>query len=159
LLDRSETFSGDFATKIVYLHVLSFGRRRVISQITMNAAFADPAAKKNHPKVGAISFGLAIGTGVITFLLFVASLIPASNTYMAERFSAALMIFGLGVAPVLHLAGLILGVIGAFTKNSKKVFPILGIIFNLLPLIIAAILLVLFFVIIWAVISSGGGWR
>jgi hypothetical protein len=125
----------------------------------MNASFDDPAAQKNHPKVGVISFGLAIGTGVVTFLLFIASLIPQSGTYMAQRLSTVLMIFGMGVAPLLHLSGLILGVIGAFRKNSRKVFPILGIIFNILPLIIAAILLVLFFVIIWAVISSGGGWR
>ena len=124
----------------------------------MNAAFDDSANKRTHPKTGLISFGLAIGSGAITLLLLVVSFIPESGTYTEQRFNKILFVFALIMAPVFHLAGLTLGIIGAFSKNSKKVFPILGIIFNSLPLILAVAVWVFLLLIALAVIGSGGGW-
>ncbi|HVE58226.1 MAG TPA: hypothetical protein VNB22_15440 [Pyrinomonadaceae bacterium] len=124
----------------------------------MNAARSNLAIKKTHPKTGLISCGLAIVTGAVTLLLFVASFIPERGTYAEQRFNNIFLVFGAAVAPLLHFTGLLLGIIGAFIKDSKKVFPILGIILNGLPLIFALFIWILLFWVIWAVLSSGGGW-
>jgi hypothetical protein len=124
----------------------------------MKPGFNDSAPRKRHHAVGLISFGTAVVTGFISLLLFIVSMIPESGTYTAQRFTNILIIYGLAVAPVLHATGLILGIVGLFLKESKKIFPVLGIILNALPLIFAAILWILLFWVIWAVISSGGGW-
>lgn len=124
----------------------------------MEPAFDDSAKNIFHPRVGLISFGLAIITGAITFLLFIVSFIPESGTYTEQRFNRIFFGFMLITAPIFHLAGLVLGIIGAFKKNSKKVFSILGIVFNSLPLIFVLIVWVFFLLIALAVISSGGGW-
>ena len=124
----------------------------------MKAGFDDSANKKTHHPVGLISFGFAVVTGAISLLLFIVSLIPESGTYTAQRFTNILVVYGLAVAPLLHTTGLVLGIVGAFLKNSKKLFPVLGIVLNILPLIFAAIIWILLFWVIWAVIASGGGW-
>lgn len=116
-------------------------------------------ASNKHPKTGLISFGLAIVTGALTFLLLIASFIPESGTYTTARFNKILFVFALIVAPVFHLAGLIFGIVGAFTKDSKKVFSILGIVFNSLPLVLAIVIWIFILLIALAVIGSGGGWR
>jgi hypothetical protein len=124
----------------------------------MKTAADDLADKKTHRKAGLISFGMAIITIATAFLLFVASFIPERGAYTEQRFNNVLLVFGAAVAPLLHFTGLVLGITGAFTKDSKKVFPILGIIFNTLPLILALFIWMLLFWVIWAVLSSGGGW-
>jgi len=124
----------------------------------MTTDYDDLAKNRNHPKTGLISFGLAIVTGAITFLLFVVSFIPESGTYTEQRFNKIFLGFALGIAPILHLTGLIMGIVGAFTKNYRKVFPILGIIFNGLPVICAVIIWILLLLAVVAVIGSGGGW-
>jgi hypothetical protein len=118
----------------------------------------DLANNRIHPKTGLISFGLAIVAGAITLLLFIISLIPEDGTYSEQRFNKIFLIFALAMAPILHFAGLGLGIIGAFTKNSKKVFPILGIIFNGLPVICVLVIWILLLLAVVAVIGSGGGW-
>ena len=124
----------------------------------MKAGFDDSANKKTHHPVGLISFGFAVVTGAISLLLFIVSLIPESGTYTAKRWTNILIIYGLAVAPVLHTIGLVLGIVGVFLKESKKLFPVLGIILNVLPVIFSALLWILLFWVIWAVIASGGGW-
>lgn len=124
----------------------------------MNTASDDLSKKRKHSKVGLISFGLAIITGIAALVIFIISLIPESGTYAAQRFDKILFAFALIAAPILHLTGLILGIVGAFQKDFKKLFPILGIIFNALPLAIAAVIWILLLLIALAVISSGGGW-
>src|SRR5688572_2092022 len=83
----------DFATKIVYLHVLSF--RQIERNISddMQPAFDDSTDKKTHQTVGVISFGIAIITGFISLLLFIVSLIPESGTYTAQRFTNIFFVF------------------------------------------------------------------
>jgi hypothetical protein len=124
----------------------------------MKAGFDDSANKKTHHPVGLISFGMAIFTGAVSLVLFIISLIPESGTYTAKRWTNILIIYGLAVAPVLHTIGLVLGIVGVFLKESKKLFPVLGIILNVLPVIFSALLWILLFWVIWAVIASGGGW-
>ena len=124
----------------------------------MKTAFEDSRNKKNHHPVGLISFGTAIFTGAVSLVLFIISLIPESGTYTAQRWTNILLIYGLAVAPLLHGIGFVLGIVGAFLKESKKLFPVLGIILNGLPLIFAAVLWILLFWVIWAVLSSGGAW-
>ena len=124
----------------------------------MSAAFDNPAKNRFHPKTGLISFWLALLTGAITFSLFVVSFIAESGTYSERRLNNIFLVFALGIAPILHLAGLVLGVVGAFTKNSKKIFPILGIIFNGLSVFCALVFWILLLLAVVAVIGSGGGW-
>ena len=124
----------------------------------MNIASDSPAKPRSHPKKGLISFGLAIANGFITLLIFAVSFIPESGTYAEQRANKVLFVFALIIAPIFYLTGLVLGIIGAFMKNSKKLFPILGIVFNSLPLIGVAIIWIFILLIALAVISSGGGW-
>ena len=106
----------------------------------MNIA-SDPLAKsRSNPKLGLISIGLAITNGFITLLIFAVSLIPEDGTYAEQRANRVLFVFALIIAPIFYLTGLVLGIIGAFMKNSQKLFPILGIVFNTLPLISVAII-------------------
>ena len=124
----------------------------------MNTASNAPAKDREHPKTGLVSFGLAIATGALTLLVLIADFIPESGTYTARRFDKILFVFALVIAPVFHLAGLVLGIIGAFTKDSKKVFSVLGIVFNSLPLVLAIIGWIFILLIALAVVGSGGGW-
>ena len=124
----------------------------------MEPAFDDSANKKTHPTVGLISFWTAIVTGAISFVLFIIAFVPESNTYTAQRLNKILFVFALIIAPVLHIIGLALGIIGAFIKNSKKNFPALGITLNALPLVLAIIIWIFFLLIVLAVLGSGGGW-
>ncbi|GEM_PF-3579736 len=124
----------------------------------MEPGFDDSINKKTHHTIGLISFWTAIVTGAISFVLFIIAFIPESNTYTAERLNKIFFVFALIIAPILHIVGLALGIIGAFIKNSKKVFPALGIILNSLPLILAIIIWMFFLVIVLAVLGSGGGW-
>lgn len=124
----------------------------------MNAAAGDPANIRTHPQTGVVSVGLAVLTGAVTIVLLAVSFAMKSGTYADRRWTNVLLVYGAGIAPLLHFAGLVLGIVGAFTKNSKKAFPALGIILNGLPLLIAAVVWALLFWIIWAVLASGGGW-
>ncbi len=124
----------------------------------MNITSDDLPLKRRHPKIGVISLSLAIANGLITLLILVGSFIPEDGTYAEQRVDKALFVFALIIAPIFHLVGLALGIGGAFMKNAKKVFPVLGIIFNGLPLVIAAVCWVIILLIALAVISSGGGW-
>lgn len=124
----------------------------------MNVASDNLAKQRNHPKIGLISFGLAIAIGFITLLILAISFILERGTYAEQRADKVLFVFALIAAPIFHLAGLVLGIIGAFKKDSKKLFPILGIIFNALPLVFAAVVWIFILLIALAVISSGGGW-
>lgn len=124
----------------------------------MNAASDSLAKKHGHPKSGLISFGLAIVVGLMTLVLFIVSFIPEDGTYAEQRADRILFVFAAIISPILHLTGLIFGIIGAFKKNFKKLFPVLGIIFNALPLILAAVIWIFILLIALAVIGSGGGW-
>lgn len=125
----------------------------------MEAAAEDFAKKRKHPKVGLISFGLAVTTIAIGLLILILSFIPEDGTYAEKRFDNVFLVFGLFIAPIPHFIGLGLGIAGAFLKDSKKGFSILGIIFNALPLIFILFVWILLFWVVWAVLSSGGGWR
>jgi hypothetical protein len=124
----------------------------------MKPASDNSPNKKTHHPVGLISFVTAIVTGAVSLVLFIISMIPERGTYTAQRWTNILIIYALAVAPLLHTIGLVFGIVGAFLKESKKLFPVLGIILNIVPVIFAALLWILLFWVIWAVFSSGGGW-
>lgn len=117
-----------------------------------------PAKDRKHPAAGLVFFGLAIVTGAISVLLFVISFFPARGTYAEQRFNNIAFVFAFGIAPLFHRAGLILGIVGAFIKESKKIFPIFGIVLNSLPLLLAIVIWLIILMIVLAVIGSGGGW-
>lgn len=113
---------------------------------------------KSYSKSGWISFGLALATGFITLLLLIAWFVPEGGTYTEQRLGKILFVFGLIIAPILHLTGLIFGIIGAFKKDSKKLFSVFGIVLNSLALAVAAVFWLFILLIALAVIGSGGGW-
>jgi hypothetical protein len=123
----------------------------------MKPGVDDSANIKAHHAVGLISFGRAIVAGGGTLLLLIVALISDGGTCPGERLHKILFVQALVIAPILYATGLVLGIVGAFFKKSKKVFPVLGIIFNALPLVAAILIWIFFLVIIMAVLSSGGG--
>jgi hypothetical protein len=119
----------------------------------------DPAPTRRHSTIGLVSVGVAIATALMSLLLFVLYLIPESGTYTEQRLSRILAIFSFLVAPVLYLAGLILGIVGALKKDTKKRVAVAGIVFNGLPLVFSVVCVLLLLWLAAAVVLSGGGWR
>ncbi|HEY8563303.1 MAG TPA: hypothetical protein VIL74_23195 [Pyrinomonadaceae bacterium] len=114
--------------------------------------------QKTHHAIGLLSFAAALVTSAVTLALFIIAFVPDSHTYAARRLNKILFVFALMIAPIIHVAGLGLGIAGAFLKNSKKVFPILGIVLNALPLMLALLGWLFIILIAGAVLGSGGGW-
>jgi hypothetical protein len=124
----------------------------------MNITANDSAAPGNHSKHGLISTGLAIITGLATLLLLLVTFTLKSGTPAQLQAGQILFVFALIIAPFPYLTGLVLGIIGAFKKNSKVVFPILGMILNGVGLVIVVVYW-LFFLIVVVLFNSLGGWR
>jgi hypothetical protein len=104
----------------------------------MNITANDSIKHREHSKFGIISFGLAMTIILILILLTLLALIVKNDPSLQIIFGQAFYIFGLMIAPILNLAGLILGIAGAFRKDSQKLFSILGIVFNAVELVIIA---------------------
>jgi len=124
----------------------------------MNSTSHESVKSSSHSKPGLISLGLAIITALATLVLFFITFIPESGTFEQIRINQILFVFTLIIAPIPYFTGLILGIVGAFKKPARLIFPLLGIIFNALALgliIFYWVLIVLLFV----ALSSLGGWR
>lgn len=90
-----------------------------------------PPPEKKQSGLGIASFVIAMVTGIVTFVAVVFAGILASQNSENE---IGLMIVGLMIigAVLVHLLGLVLGIIGLTQKNTKKVFSSLGLAFNFL---------------------------
>jgi hypothetical protein len=83
--------------------------------------------------MGIASFALGVGTFAIAVLwyAFASILSGKMKVEFSSSFYSVYIIFLFFVAPVAHLVGEILGIIGLFMKNRRKVFPLLGVFVNL----------------------------
>jgi Mg2+/Co2+ transporter CorB len=125
---------------------------------TMSIAANDLVIPLRHSKLGLISLGLAIITGLVTFLLFIYTYIPEKGTFAQLRVSQILFIFSMIIAPILHLIGLILGIAGVFKKDYKAVLSVVGLGVNAVGLILIVGYWLLI-VLLLAALNSLGGWR
>lgn len=82
---------------------------------------------KRNSRLGIASF--LIGTFTLAILLMFGILTRISPNSIKFVFLAGLVIVGL-FAPLLYLIGLILGIIGIFSEETKRLFPVLGVILN-----------------------------
>jgi hypothetical protein len=117
--------------------------------------------RKKHSGLGIASFIIAILAIIATVILFtsLSGILTendiltnvdfedqaAAEQYLQDVFQSnpeLLAIFmGFIVVFVMTVIGGILGIIGLFVKDRKKIFPILGTIFNCLPVLILMILM------------------
>ncbi|MUT64428.1 hypothetical protein [Paenibacillus sp. NEAU-GSW1] len=101
--------------------------------------------KLKHSGLGIASFVLAIISillgvlGIILSVVFVAQLAGDPTSFLSETESgsipegagsilAAVVLMFLGVG--ISFVGLILGIVGVFAKNRRKLFAIIGLVFN-----------------------------
>lgn len=122
----------------------------------MNIAANDLGVTLNHSKLGFVSTGLAITATIAWFFPLIISLILKNGAPAAGSENIFVLVSFIS-APVLHLTGLILGVAGAFKKDSKKLFVIIGIIYNGVCLIIVVGFLLLFLLALYTI--SNTPWR
>jgi hypothetical protein len=88
---------------------------------------------KPHSKLGVASFAIGVGTFSVAVLWYILITIISSSVGSQVRGNLFIfyMLFLIFVAPVAHLVGAILGIVSLFTKNCRKVFPVLGLLVNL----------------------------
>ena len=113
---------------------------------------------RKHSRLGIASGIIALATMFVTLLLFAAWFIAEDGTYAEHRVLYALFAYGMVVAPVLHLTGVGLAASALFTQ-TKRLFAVLGMTLNLLPLGLAALCWILLIVFVVLIISAGGVWR
>jgi hypothetical protein len=112
----------------------------------MDAVVAtNPVPRRNFSKLGVTSFLMALGFPLFLLLLFAVSLaiegrVNHENVSKFDWFTICCLIIG---GPIVHFAGLMLGIAGAFQKVRNRLFAVLGIVLNGLFVIAAAIICIL----------------
>jgi hypothetical protein len=104
-----------------------------------------------HSGLGIASFIIAIVLGVFEFLfIVVAGIVETTNSGGIEAKPTIAIVVGMSIllGVGLSLVGIGLGIAGLIQKNRKKVFTILGLVFN-----IAVIIMVLGIVVIGIIVS------
>jgi hypothetical protein len=98
---------------------------------------------RQHSKLGVASFVMALSIPVLLTVLVILALMLGTDTKAAPGWYSvwAFMICGL-LAPLGHLVGVILGIVDALRKGSKRLFPVLGITLNLILGGIGAVILI-----------------
>ena len=99
-----------------------------------------------HSGMGIASFVISVITGITTFLIFVYAGMKEMSLPggVSEHSGVAMMIgFSMILAWMLLFVGMILGAVALFEKNRKKVFAVLGLVFNLGMLVLSALLIVI----------------
>jgi len=116
------------------------------------SAEEERALPRRYSKLGLASFLIGIGFPLLLIIVAVIGLVLSDridDTDTKNAFDFFFVILGptfggIG-AVIVHLLGLALGIAGAFQKERKRVFAILGITFNGIVLILAAGLATFFF--------------
>ena len=117
--------------------------------------FAMETGPEKHSTIGIISLVITVAAGVIELGLFVAAgLLTSSVDGLTEESPVAAAI-GLGIIcmPAFMLIGTVLGVVGLFQKDRKKLFPILSVAISGIAICIFVLLLILGV----ALVASVGG--
>ena len=99
---------------------------------------------QKHSGFGIASFIIAIIQGVTTAVVVILASVFAAKEPQSEN-EVALAIIGLAIFGGIfaHLVGLGLGIAGVVQKDRKKVFSILGLIFNIVAVITIALLMII----------------
>jgi hypothetical protein len=108
----------------------------------MQAQLQNPVQRRKSSTLGVSSFWMALGFPLLLLVLFAISLamegrVDHEKVSKFDWFTICCLIIG---GPIVHFVGLVLGIAGAFQKERKRVFAVLGIIFNGLFVIAAAII-------------------
>lgn len=105
--------------------------------------YTPPIPQVKHPGLGIASFIISVVVGVSELILFI--LVVSTSIVARDAAYNTAIIFALVamLGSLANLAGIGLGAAGAAKKNSKKIFSILGIVFNSATLLIFILLIVL----------------
>jgi len=87
---------------------------------------------------------LALGFPFLCLIIFVAMMIVSDQIENGAFVGFVTILVASIAAVAVHLTGVILGIAGAYKKDSRKLFPVLGIVFNGVPLLLSAIVCILF---------------
>lgn len=110
--------------------------------------------KSKHSGFGVASFIISILAGLLIFLVIViAGIMQVSTPGGLDKQSIQTMLVGLSVIALLffEIAAVVLGIVGLFQKERKKLFAILGTIFSSLTVISMIAL-----IIVGVLMSRGG---
>lgn len=97
--------------------------------------YAPVQERRLHSRLGVASFILAVGFPWLVTLMFIVlnSLSKSKDSSSFYSFySGAVVITWLVIAPIGHIVGVVLGSVGLFQKQRKRLFAVLGVILNLL---------------------------
>lgn len=99
---------------------------------------------RSHSKLGLGSLLIALGLPLLFLIVFAIMILLASQIQNAALTNFVVILIASFVGAVGHLVGLILGIVGTFRKTNKKLLPVLGIIFNGIPMLVATVVCLLF---------------
>ena len=99
---------------------------------------------RKQSNLGIASFLIALGLPLLVLALL-AILFVLQGRIENEAFTDSIVIIGASIAGFIgHLVGLTLGVAGALQKQRKRLLAVLGIVFNSVPMLLAATVCILF---------------
>jgi hypothetical protein len=115
-----------------------------------------PRPDRTTSKLGIASLALAVGFPFLLLVLLVISMILDGRVdyHYVKKLDLFLGLLAIIGGPIVHFTALVLGIVGAFQKRNKKLFPILGIVFNGVLLLAAAIISIFFLSLIFAALGT-----
>ena len=114
--------------------------------ISIDSLAPEPRHAPGHSKLGLTSLLIALLCPLLMGLLFLVLLLLQVRIENEAFTYFLLMLSGSIAGIVAHLLGVIMAIVGLRRPADKKVLSVLGIIFNAIPLILAAVVCVLFVV-------------
>ncbi len=110
----------------------------------MSNDVAEMKHKKPHTKLGIIAFIFSLAA-LASIVAVIVKLVDVGRMVYPEVSLVALIILGLMVivSALLSLAGIILGIIGVSSTGRRKIFAILGLVFNIVIFVFIVFLLLL----------------
>ncbi len=100
--------------------------------------------EKRHSRLGIASVAIGIILPVLLILFIIAGIFLGTRKgTTGNDVVAALMLISLSF-PLFHLMAFVFGIIGIFSKKTKKLFPIIGTVINGF-LLLAGVLVIVFF--------------
>jgi hypothetical protein len=105
------------------------------------------ATARKHSKLGLTSFLIALGFPLLFLILLAIPVVSYGriDNQTDDEISLILIMFGGLGGPMIHFAGLVIGIAGAFQRARKRLFAILGLVFNGAMLLLLAIAWIVFF--------------
>lgn len=113
----------------------------------------NPLADKPHSRLGIASLVIGIAVPILIAVFFlIAMLLGSSKTSIGGYIATGVVFFALS-APLIHLLGVIFGVIGWLSKKTKNLYPMIGTVLNAVLMIIGILLVLL---MVYLLIDLGG---